>query len=217
MKNIIILIFLFSSTVQTAYAFTWTDLWARKDEQAAVLLARGQAKKAAKLFKNKDWQSVAYYRSGQYERSARQFSQEKTTLAHYNRGNALAHLGDYQQAINAYNAALALNPKDQDAKYNRDLLKKLLKNKKKQKQRKNKNQQAKTKKPDNKKSQQKKTAKNQKNNNKGKNKQPKKMAQNKTEAQRAREQWLRRVPDDPGGLLKQKFLREYRKRQHEKV
>jgi Ca-activated chloride channel family protein len=25
------------------------------------------------------------------------------------------------------------------------------------------------------------------------------------------EQWLRRIPDDPGGLLRQKFLREHQR------
>jgi Ca-activated chloride channel family protein len=26
------------------------------------------------------------------------------------------------------------------------------------------------------------------------------------------EQWLRRIPDDPGGLLRRKFLHQYRER-----
>ena len=32
------------------------------------------------------------------------------------------------------------------------------------------------------------------------------------EAVQSLEQWLRRVPDDPGGLLRAKFVREYRRR-----
>ena len=32
------------------------------------------------------------------------------------------------------------------------------------------------------------------------------------EEQLAAEQWLRRIPDDPGGLLKRKFLHQYRMR-----
>jgi Ca-activated chloride channel family protein len=31
----------------------------------------------------------------------------------------------------------------------------------------------------------------------------------------ANEAWLRRVPDDPGGLLRAKFRLEYERRQHE--
>jgi Ca-activated chloride channel family protein len=33
-----------------------------------------------------------------------------------------------------------------------------------------------------------------------------------TEEQQAAEQWLRRIPDDPGGLLRRKFLYQYRQR-----
>ncbi len=32
------------------------------------------------------------------------------------------------------------------------------------------------------------------------------------ESQQAYEQWLRRIPDDPGGLLRRKFLYQYRQR-----
>ena len=33
-----------------------------------------------------------------------------------------------------------------------------------------------------------------------------------TEEQQAAEQWLRRIPDDPGGLLRRKFLYQYQQR-----
>jgi Ca-activated chloride channel family protein len=33
-----------------------------------------------------------------------------------------------------------------------------------------------------------------------------------TEEQRAAEQWLRRIPDDPAGLLRRKFLYQYNQR-----
>ena len=34
-----------------------------------------------------------------------------------------------------------------------------------------------------------------------------------SEKQQAKEQWLKLVPDDPGGLMKEKFLRDYIRRQ----
>ncbi len=37
------------------------------------------------------------------------------------------------------------------------------------------------------------------------------------EEQQATEQWLRRIPDDPGGLLRRKFLLQYQQRQHERI
>lgn len=48
--------------------------------------------------------------------------------AWYNRGNALAHLGQYQKAIQAYDKALTLDPHLEDARFNADLLKQLLNN-----------------------------------------------------------------------------------------
>ncbi len=37
------------------------------------------------------------------------------------------------------------------------------------------------------------------------------------EEQQATEQWLRRIPDDPGGLLRRKFLLQYQQRQRERI
>jgi len=37
------------------------------------------------------------------------------------------------------------------------------------------------------------------------------------EEKQATEQWLRRIPDNPGGLLRRKFLLQYQKRQHDRV
>ncbi len=46
--------------------------------------------------------------------------------------------------------------------------------------------------------------------------QPKPETVQQQEQQLARQQWLRRVPDNPGGLLKQIFLRDYLRRQQQK-
>mgnify|MGYP000853752969 CR=1 FL=1 len=34
-----------------------------------------------------------------------------------------------------------------------------------------------------------------------------------SEEERASQQWLQRIPDDPGGLLRRKFLYQYRQRE----
>lgn len=41
--------------------------------------------------------------------------------------------------------------------------------------------------------------------------------QTSTEEQRATQQWLQRIPDDPGGLLRRKFLYQYRQRQERQM
>ncbi|MEN8260074.1 MAG: tetratricopeptide repeat protein, partial [Pseudomonadota bacterium] len=49
-----------------------------------------------------------------------------TPEAHYNRGNALAKLGQFPEALDAYEKALKLDPANADARYNKDLVEKLL-------------------------------------------------------------------------------------------
>jgi len=214
---------------------------------------------------NNTWKGVANYRSKNYVQAAKDFSaSNNNALANYNQGNTLAHLGKFQQAIAAYNQASKLNPELKDAKYNRDYLEKLLKQKKKQ-QKNHKNQSQQNQSQQNKQQQQKKQqSKSKQNKNQSKSqqhsqaqqhnqskqnnnnkqqqrnkqqpsqsqsqqqqnqKQSQQRDQNKSrqqqtkltakerEKQQALRQWLNRVPDNPGGLLKQKFQRDYMRRQ----
>ena len=109
-----------------AYALTWSDLWSRPDQQAENALKTGDANKAAELFQDPQWRAAAYYRAKDYQQSIKALEGIDTPNALYNKGNALARLGRLQDAIAAYNEALKLDPKDEDARYNRDLLKKQL-------------------------------------------------------------------------------------------
>lgn len=107
-------------------ALEWRDLWQRPDQQGQAAMQAGDAKAAAEKFRNPDWRGSALYRAGDYNAAAQSFGQQDSAEANYNRGNALARGGQLQQAISAYDAALAKNPQLEDAKFNRDLLKKLL-------------------------------------------------------------------------------------------
>lgn len=251
----------------TAYAFTWNDLWWRADQQGEKAMNAGDPKKAAQLFQSPNWQGVAHYRAGNYKQAMENFSTNNTPDNLYNKGNALAQMGDYPQAIDAYQQALAQNPQMQDAQYNKELLEKLMKQKPQnqassQNQQQNKNNQDKQ-------SEQNQQAQNQQNNNQDNSQQDKQNQQNKlsqtqqeqqsqqnqaqnspqqpsspdqqnqfsaadktadaqdaqakpaqqndkgekaqavNEQQQATEQWLSGIPDDPGGLLRQKFQRDH--------
>src|SRR3990167_3873901 len=112
---------------QNAYSFSWQDLWMTADQQAQQLMQQGKFRQAEKRFRQSDWQAVAAYRSGQYEKSATLFSSLNSGQGDYNQGNALARAGHYQDAIKAYDKALHVNPSDKDAQYNRKLVADLLK------------------------------------------------------------------------------------------
>lgn len=111
---------------EPAHAFSWDDLWRTPDQQARELLEEGDAQAAAELFEDREWRAVARYRSGDYPRSAEGFAGGIDARAYYNRGNALARMGRFEDAIGAYDRALELNPDDEDAAYNRELLRDLL-------------------------------------------------------------------------------------------
>lgn len=109
-----------------AQASTWSDLWSRPDQQAYQALQVGKANTAAKLFKDRDWRSVAQYRAGHYAAAAAGFADKNTPDALYNQANALAHLGKLEQAAQNYRKVLQQQPNNQDARHNLAIVDKLL-------------------------------------------------------------------------------------------
>jgi Ca-activated chloride channel family protein len=111
---------------QNAQAFSWQDLWLNKDQQGQQQLEQGNAADAAALFEDPNWRAVASYRAGDFGGSASGFADHEDPDGRYNFGNALARLGEFEAAIDAYEEALKIDPGMEDAAYNRDLLKDLV-------------------------------------------------------------------------------------------
>jgi Ca-activated chloride channel homolog len=105
-----------------AEAGLWDDLWKRRDQQAHQALLEGDPATAAALFADPDWRAAALYRSGEYEAAAQAFARARSATAHYNRGNALARLGELDAAIDAYQRVLDIDPDHADARFNKALL-----------------------------------------------------------------------------------------------
>lgn len=221
MKSLYLSLLLLITT--PAYAMQWIDLWKRKDQQGVSLLKAHKPKEAANIFSDPLWRGIAHYRSGNYKMALKTLNPLKTELAYYNKGNTLAHLGEYKAGIAAYDHALALNPNNKDAFKNRELLKELLKKQKKQQKNQQENTQNKREQPP---SKQKQEQPQQQQASKEQESQPqekkpasqKKITQShqkQREKQQAKKQWIRRIPDDPGGLLRQKFLRDFLRMQTE--
>lgn len=253
----------------TPTASLWSRLWRTPDQRGQALLRQGDAAGAAQAFADPQRKGHAALEAHDYAGAAKTLEGIDTAEAHYNRGNALAHTGDLQVAIAAYDAALKLNPQHTDARHNRDVVAAALKKQQDQKQDKKENQEKQSKedskagdkqdgkqdgkadakpndgkdgkadekpgdKPDGKdgKPRESKDSKDEKPTSSpkddaaqaqrdaetalGKGTQPgaaNTVKQPPTEKQIAKEQWLRAIPDDPGGLLRRKFLIEHMLRQ----
>jgi len=123
---VLVLVVFILPVAEPAQAFTWQDLWLTKDQQAQRLLEEGSAADAAQVFDDPGWRAVANYRAGEYAGSAAGFSNIEDTENLYNLGNALAKLGEFESAIDAYEEVLEQDPDAEDARYNRDLLQEVL-------------------------------------------------------------------------------------------
>jgi Ca-activated chloride channel family protein len=113
-----------------AQAFEWADFWRRPEQQAAAAYARGPGADIAQLVERLEpdspWYAALLYRSGRFAEAAARFAARDTADAHYNRGNALALEGRLEAALSAYDAALAREPAMRDALANRLLVQETL-------------------------------------------------------------------------------------------
>ncbi|MEJ2620534.1 MAG: VWA domain-containing protein [Candidatus Thiodiazotropha sp.] len=109
-----------------AQAFSWQDMWLRPDQQAAQAFEAGKHQQAAKLFDNPEWRAAAEYQAGDYQQALQSQHNSNSAQADYNQGNTLARLGRLKESITKYDQALKNNPQNEDARFNRELVKKLL-------------------------------------------------------------------------------------------
>lgn len=111
---------------QVSEAFSWENLWVRSDQQGIKALERDAPEEAAALFQDPGWKGIAHYRAGKYQEAEEAFSIVDTPEGHYNRGNALANLGRYEEAMASYQTALTQQPNHADAKHNLEIIKQLM-------------------------------------------------------------------------------------------
>lgn len=102
-------------------AVTWSGLWFTPDQRGQRLFRRGEFIAAARVFEDSMWRASAWYRAGEFEKSARTFALVNRAAAHFNQGNAWLMNGRYETAIACYDRALAIRPDWKEAAENRAL------------------------------------------------------------------------------------------------
>jgi Ca-activated chloride channel family protein len=254
---LVALVFVFP-LAQPAQASAWNDLWLNKDQQARRELEAGNASAAAALFENPDWQAVADYQAGDYAGSARVFAEKKDARNLYNLGNALAYQDELDAAIESYEQVLEIEPDNEDAAYNLELVKKLKEQQQQEQQNQGDDQQSsenqegegEQSESDSQSSEESAEGDSQSDSDSEESDSSERGEEEMTEEQmkalqdelqraaeeaesgedpqqlseaelaelrqqqeqeQAMEQWLRRIPDDPGGLLRRKFRHQYQR------
>lgn len=85
---------------------SWQDALLTPDQQGQRFYVEGNYSAAAQRYTDSMRIGAAWYRAGEFEPAAAAFGQRSSAQAHFNRGNALIMLGQYEQAIAAFDLAL---------------------------------------------------------------------------------------------------------------
>lgn len=126
-----------SSFAQTnaKHPLTWQQkLWQTPYQQADKALQAEDYERAAELAEDAWQRGTANYRAGNYEQALVDFSQVDSAEGYYNQGNALMQLQRYDEAQNAYAAALERRPSWPEAEQNKALAEQLSKQQESQQQ-----------------------------------------------------------------------------------
>jgi Ca-activated chloride channel family protein len=102
------------------------NLWLTPDQQGRRLYEAGRYEAAAARFADPAWRAVAHYRAGAYSEAIDAWALADTPDGAFGTGNALARLGDYPAAVDAYDRALAARPGWREAEENRDYVRSLI-------------------------------------------------------------------------------------------
>jgi len=254
---VLVLIIFIAPLPRPAEASLWDDLWLNKNQQAQQTLEEGNPADAAALFNDMEWRGVARYQSGDYAGSAEEFAVRRDARNLYNLGNAMAQQGEFDSAIDAYEQVLEMEPDNEDARYNLDLIRNIKEQQEQEQQTQGDDQQS-TENPGGEGEQSESESQQDQEGSEGSSdsqqqsdggdpsqreeemseedmqalqeeleraakeaensEQPEQLSEaelaalrQQQEQQQAMEQWLRRIPDDPGGLLRRKFRYQYQR------
>lgn len=99
-----------AALVLGACGFSVEDLVLTPDQQGQRLFAAGDPAAAAERFTDPLWKGVALYRAERFAEASDHLARVDSAASWFARGNALAHLERYEEAVAAYQRALELEP-----------------------------------------------------------------------------------------------------------
>ncbi len=243
------------------YAWEWQDLLQRRDQQGSEAFTAEDYTTAAARFEDPSWRAAAEYRSNDYQAAASSLTGLDDPESNYNRGNALARLGQFDAAIAAYDRTLAQVPDHADAQHNKEIVQKLLEQQQKeqqeqeqsgdqqqqdqqqqseqdqqqqqqnqdqqqqnqQQQQQQQDQQQQSEQEQQQQDQQQQEEQEKQDQNEKQEEQQEQEEQQPSDAERpneeeqAMQQWLMRIPDDPGELLRNKFRYQAQQEQFQQL
>jgi Ca-activated chloride channel family protein len=116
-----------STKPEVSFSDRWRHLLMTGDQRGYQAWQAENYTAAEREFEDSNWRASALYRQGDYPKAAELFARDKTAQGYYNLGNAQAQMGQLEQAKQAYQQALALQPDFAQAKENLALIEQALK------------------------------------------------------------------------------------------
>lgn len=106
--------------------YGFMDLWLTPDQQGRRLYEAGDFEEASNRFTDPSWRAVSLYRTGSYPEAIDAWALTDSPESSFGIGNALALMGDYPAAVEAYDRALLARPTWSEAEENRAYVQSLI-------------------------------------------------------------------------------------------
>ncbi len=116
---LLMLAFGFASPV---FAWEWNNFWSNPNQQANQAFTQEDYQGAVFLFEDIAWRATANYRQGNYEAALTDLTDLHDINSLYNRGNALAMLYRLNEAIDIYRRVLNIDPEHEAAANNMEIV-----------------------------------------------------------------------------------------------
>jgi Ca-activated chloride channel family protein len=110
---------------QESHAAGFVEWLQRPDQRGYNALKAGNYEAAAAQYEDPESKGASLLLAKKYPEAIEELKQTTTSDGQYNLGNAYAQAGKIDEAIKAYDEALKIDPKHQDALFNKALLEKL--------------------------------------------------------------------------------------------